>query len=113
MAVEPFSDEAPRTDARPAAAVAWERLDAQRADLRTELAAADEPREQAEVAGRLAGAYDDAARAAGPGAQAREARAVRDAYAWLAAAAEANDEAGYSEASQAIADREQRLQARR
>jgi len=113
LAAEPFGDEAPRTEPRPAAAAAWKRLDSQQVDLRGQLAAAATPQEQAEIAGLLASAYDEAARAAGPGAQAREARAVRDAYARLAASAEAGQKDGYAEASQAIADAEQRLQARR
>jgi serine/threonine-protein kinase len=113
LAVEPFGDQAPRTDPRPAAAAAWKRLDSQQVDLRAQLAVAGTPQEQAEIAGRLASAYDEAARAAGPGAQASEARAVRDAYARLAAAAEAGQKDGYAQASQAIADAEQRLQARR
>ena len=53
------------------------------------------------------------ARAAGPGGQARAARALRDAYTDLAAAAVAGEESGYSQASDAIAQAEQRLQARR
>jgi hypothetical protein len=112
LAAEPFGDETPRTEPRPAAAAAWERLDSQQVDLRAQLAAAGTPQDQAEIAGRLANAYDEAARAAGPGAQAREARAVRDAYAWLAASAQIGHEDGYAQASQAIADAEQRLQAR-
>ena len=113
LAADPFSGDAPKTEAPPAAAAAWQRLDDQRADLRTQLAAAGTPQEQAEIARRLAGAYDTAARAAGPGAQARRARAVRDAYTSLAAAAESGNEAGYGLASAAIAQAEQRLQARR
>jgi hypothetical protein len=113
LAAEPFGDEAPRTEPRPAAAAAWKQLDSQQVELRAQLAAAGTPQEQAEIAGRLASAYDEVARAAGPGAQAREARAVSDAYARLAAAAEAGQKDGYSQASQAIADAEQRLQARR
>ena len=113
LAAEPFGDDAPSTGPRPAAAAAWKRLDSQQVDLRAQLAAAGTPQEQAEIAGRLANAYDEAARVAAPGAQAREARAVRDAYAWLAASAEIGHEDGYAEASQAIADAEQRLQARR
>jgi serine/threonine-protein kinase len=113
LAVDPFGDDAPSAPPRPAAADVWKRLDAERADLRARLATADAPQEQAELGRRLASAYDDAARAAGPGAQAREARAVRDAYAWLAASAEAGHEPGYVQASEAIAATEQRLQARR
>jgi eukaryotic-like serine/threonine-protein kinase len=113
VALDPLGGDEPRAEAPAAAAAAWNRLDSQRAELRAELAGADTPQEQAEIAGRLVSAYDQAARAAGPGAQAREARAVRDAYALLAASAEAGDETGYAEASQAIAAGEQRLQARR
>jgi serine/threonine-protein kinase len=112
VALDPFEDE-PRAAAPSPAAAAWERLDTQRADLRAELAAADTPQEQAEIAGSLASAYDQAARAVGPGAQAVAARAVSDAYTQLAAAAEAGNEPGYGLASAAIAQAEQRLQSRR
>jgi hypothetical protein len=112
VAAGPFDDDAATAPPRPSPAV-WKRLDAERADLRTELAAAKTPQEQADVAGRLAGAYEDAARAAGPGGQARAARAVGVAYTDLAAAAESGEQSGYSEASDAIAEAEQRLQTRR
>jgi hypothetical protein len=112
LALDPFGGDAPRTQ-RPSTAAVWNRLDAERADLRAELAAAKTPQEQADLAGRIAAAYEDAARAAGPGGQARAARAVRDAYTDLAAAAVAGEKSGYSQASDAIAQAEQRLQARR
>ena len=112
VAVGPFEDDAATAPAQPSPAV-WTRLDTQRADLRAELAAAETPQEQADAATRLAGAYEDAARAAGPGGQARATRAVGDAYTDLAAAAAANDESGYALASDEIAEAEQRLQTRR
>ena len=112
LMLDPFGGDQPR--ARPASpAAVWNRLDAERADLRAELAAARTPQDQADLAGRIADAYDDAARAVGPGAQARAARAVEDAYADLAAAAAAGEKSGYAQASHAIAQAEQRLQARR
>ncbi len=113
LAVDPFADDAPRTVAPPPATTVWERLDTERADLRGELAAAETPQEQARIANKLATAYDDAALAAGAGAQPRAARAARDAYVRLATAAEAGDRPGYVKASEAIALAEQRLQARR
>jgi hypothetical protein len=112
LALDPFGGDSPRAET-PSAAAAWSRLDDEQARLRTELAAAETPQEQTEIAGRLADAYDTAARAAGPGEQARAARAVSDAYAALAAAAAAGEESGYAQASEDIARAEQQLQARR
>jgi serine/threonine protein kinase, bacterial len=112
LALDPFGGEEPPAQPSPPASV-WNRLDAERTDLRAELAAAKTPQEQADLARRIAGAYEDAARAAGPGGHARAARAVRDAYTDLAAAAVAGEKSGYSQASDAIAQAEQRLQARR
>ena len=91
----------------------WKRLDAERSDLRTRLAAAEAPQEQAELADRLAAAYGDASRALPPGPRARDARAAGDAYARLAAAAEAGSEADFAAASSAVSRAELRLQTRR
>jgi hypothetical protein len=112
VAVDPFGGESEATP-RVVGAGAWERLDAERSDLRARLAAADAPQEQAELADRLAASYGAAARALPPGPQARDTRAVGDAYALLAAAAEAGSEADFAAASSAVASSELRLQMRR
>jgi len=112
LVLDPFGGEEPRAQPSSPAAV-WNRLDAERADLRAELAAAKTPQEQADVARRIAGAYGDAARKAGNGEQADAARAAGHAYADLAAFAEAGEKSGYAQASDAVAQAEQRLQARR
>jgi serine/threonine-protein kinase len=112
VAVDPFGSEGQATPVRVVGAGAWERLDAERSDLRTRLAAAEAPQEQAELATRLAAAYGDAARALPPGPEAREARAAGDAYARLAGAAQAGSEAEFAAAASAVAAAEQRLLAR-
>jgi serine/threonine-protein kinase len=113
VAVDPFGGEGEATPAGVAGAAAVTRLDAERSELRTQLAAAETPEEQAELANRLATAYHDASRALPPGPQARDARAAGDAYARLAAAAEAGSEADFAAASSAVTDTELRLQTRR
>ena len=56
LAVDPFGGEGEAAP-RAVGAAAWQRLDAERSDLRTRLAAAEAPQEQAELADRLAAAY--------------------------------------------------------
>ena len=112
VAVDPFGGEGEAAP-RAVGAGAWKRLDAERSDLRTRLAAAEAPQEQAELANRLAAAYGDASRALPPGPPASDARAAGDAYALLAAAAEAGSEADFAAASSAVAGAELRLQTRR
>jgi hypothetical protein len=112
MAVDPFGSEdegAPRV----VGAAAWQRLDAERSDLRTRLASAEAPQEQAELANRLAAAYSDASRALPAGPRARDARAAGDAYARLASAAEAGSETDFAAASSEVTSAELRLQTRR
>jgi hypothetical protein len=113
VGVDPLGEEA--RSARPEAEgiAAWKQLDSRRADLRARLAAAELPQEQGDLADQLAGAYDRAARALPIGTRAREARAARDAYAQLAAAAEAGDASEFAAASDAVTRAERQLQTRR
>ena len=111
-AVDPFGGEGKATP-RVVGAGALKRLDAERSDLRTRLAAAEAPQEQAELADRLAAAYAAASRALPSGPRARDARAAGDACARLAAAAEAGSEADFEAASSAVTAAELQLQTRR
>ncbi|HEX6582718.1 MAG TPA: serine/threonine-protein kinase [Thermoleophilaceae bacterium] len=107
--VEPFGGAEARQPAAGADAPAVRQLAARRADLRAELAAAKTPQDQAAAARQLATAYDDAARALPWSRVAAAAGTAAVAYSDLAAAGEAGDESGYSDAADAVAGAERRL----
>ena len=109
-AFEPFSaaDDAPR--AVPAAA-AWNRLAAQRAELREELVAARSPRAQSAIAAELAAAYQSVSAVDQPARLASAARSASAAYADLAAAADAGAAREYDAASSAVAEAERKVTA--
>jgi hypothetical protein len=111
VVVDPFGGPEANKPARRAEPPAVRQLESLRAELRAQLAAAETPTDQAAAARELAGAYDDAARVLPPGRVAAAAGTAADAYADLAAAAEANDASGYSAAEDAVADAERRLSA--
>jgi hypothetical protein len=113
VVIQPLGDDARSATPRTVGAAVGKRLDTQRSDLRARLATANLPQEQADFAGQLAVAYDSAARALPAGARAREVGAARDAYARLAAAAEAGDQSEFAAASEAVTRAERQLQARR
>jgi protein kinase-like protein len=88
---------------------ALERLDDQRALLRSRLSASETPQEQAATATELAGAYGRASRAAASPQLASAARAAEHAYAELGAAAHEGSADGFAAASADVAGAERRL----
>jgi serine/threonine-protein kinase len=113
VVIQPLGDDARSATPGTVGAAVWKRLDTERSDLRARLAVAELPQEQADLAAQLAAGYDSAARALPAGARAREVNAARDAYARLAAAAEAGDESEFAAASDAVTRAERQLQTRR
>lgn len=109
VVVEPFGGAEASQPAAVADAPAVRQLAARRADLRAELASAETPQDQAAAARQLASAYDEAARALASNRVAAAAGTAADAYSDLAAAGEANDASGYSDAADAVAGAERRL----
>ena len=109
VVIEPFGGAEASQPAAVADAPAVTQLAARRADLRAELASAKTPQDQAAAARELASAYDGAARALASNRVAAAAGTAADAYSDLAAAGEANDASGYSDAADAVAGAERRL----
>lgn len=109
VVVEPFGGAEASQPAAVADAPAVRQLAARRADLRAELASAETPQDQAAAARQLASAYDEAARALASNRVAAAAGTAADAYSDLAAAGEANDASGYSDAADAVTGAERRL----
>jgi hypothetical protein len=100
--IDPFGSDSPAPTADPAAATAWDRLAERRTELRTALAEAETPQEQAAAIGALASAYSAAARSDSPPPLRAAARDAAEAHSDLAAAASAGDEAAFADASQAV-----------
>jgi Protein kinase domain len=92
-------------------AVALERLDELRTDLRARLASVDTPADQADAAAELAAAYRRVARSAESRPLASAAGAAERAYVALAAAAQAGSTDSYAAASSAVDRAEQELAA--
>jgi hypothetical protein len=110
-ALDPFGDETPVQTAPSANAGLWQRVADRRAELRTELAAADTPQDQAAAANDLAALYDQAADAGRPGRLTGAARAAATEYSQLASAASANDENAFADARNSVDAAEARLTA--
>jgi len=106
---DPFGDDPQVASEQPSEARLIGRLDELRGELRTQLAAARTPQDQAAAARELASAYGDAAQALPPNRVAAAAGTAADAYGDLAAAAETDDASGYSDAADAVAGAEARL----
>jgi len=109
VALNPF-DGTSASAARPSAETrSLERLGEARTALRSQLATADTPQDQAQAAAELSRAYSRAARDATAPSLAGSARAASSAYQDLATAARANDAGGFTYASAAVLDAERRV----
>jgi serine/threonine-protein kinase len=108
---EPFGDGSPRETSGPTDAAVVRSLDERRGPLRSALAEASQPNEQAAAASALAAAYRGAAARMESPALSSASRTAASAYDDLAESAEAGSAPAYAVASSAVDAAEQRMEA--